>query len=224
MGNGTLPTTGSRVGASATRQLSISVVAGAAAGSVAGLFGPWAAAWLVGWVTTVLVLVALVWTHIVPMDPERTRGAARTEDPRRSLADTLLLLAAVSSLVGAALTVVHYSQAKGGGSVFLIIIAITAVVASWAVVPTVFTLRYAHLFYRDPVGGIDFHQEGDTPPNYVDFAYMAFTVAMTFQVSDTEINSSDIRATTLRQSLLSYLFGAVIVAATINVVAGFLAH
>ena len=51
---------------------------------------------------------------------------------------------------------------------------------------------------------------------------MAFTIGMTYQVSDTELNSRAIRSTALRQALLSYLFGAVIIAMTINVVAGLL--
>src|SRR5205823_6262617 len=93
-----------------------------------------------------------------------------------------------------------------------------SIVASWGVVHTVYALKYARLYYEGPDGGIDF--DGDHPPTYVDFAYLAFTVGMTFQVSDTEINARVIRAAVLRQSLLAYLFGAVILAATINLLAG----
>ena len=57
-------------------------------------------------------------------------------------------------------------------------------------------------------------------PQYSDFAYLAFTVGMTFQVSDTEVNATVMRATVLRQALLSYLFGVVIIAIMINLVAG----
>jgi uncharacterized membrane protein len=92
------------------------------------------------------------------------------------------------------------------------------VVVSWGVVHTVYALKYARLYYAGQDGGIDFH--GDHPPTYQDFAYLAFTVGMTFQVSDTEINARVIRATVLRQALLAYLFGAVILAATINLLAG----
>ena len=65
---------------------------------------------------------------------------------------------------------------------------------------------------------MDFNQ--DDPPRYTDFAYLAFTIGMTFQVSDTNLKTSEIRATALRHALLSYLFGSVILAATINLVAG----
>ena len=89
---------------------------------------------------------------------------------------------------------------------------------SWAVVHTVFALRYAHLYYTDTPGGIDFKQE--PMPDYHDFAYVAFTVGMTFQVSDTDINTRPMRRAILRHALLSWLFGAIIVAMTINLIAG----
>jgi len=190
---------------------------------VAGFLLPWESAWLVGWITAALALNAIVWPRIVPMDAEATRRSARSEDPSRGAADIVLILAAVSSLVGAAITLTLSSASKGTESSVLVGVAVAAIVASWSVVPTVFTLRYAHLYYRSPVGGVNFHQDDDRSPTYTDFAYVAFTVAMTFQVSDTEINDSGTRATILRQALLSYLFGAVIVAVTINVVAGLFA-
>ena len=88
---------------------------------------------------------------------------------------------------------------------------------SWALIHTIFTLRYARLFYSQEHGGIDFHHQ--SPPAYSDFAYLAFTVGMTFQVSDTELTTRQMRATVLRHALVSYLFGAVFVAMTINLLA-----
>ena len=90
--------------------------------------------------------------------------------------------------------------------------------ASWIVLHTILTLRYARLYYSNPKGGIDFKQDGD--PTFRDFAYVAFTVGMTFQVSDTDIGKPAIRETVLRHALLSFIFGAVIIAITINLVAG----
>jgi len=93
---------------------------------------------------------------------------------------------------------------------------------AWGVVHTVFTLRYASLYYTPPdEGGIGFNQKA--PPRYADFAYMAFGIGATFQVSDTEISKSEIRTTVLRHSLLSYLFSVVILGATINLVASLVA-
>jgi uncharacterized membrane protein len=91
---------------------------------------------------------------------------------------------------------------------------------SWGLVHTVFSLRYARSYYSRPVGGIDFNE--DDPPTYLDFAYLAFTIGMTFQVSDTNLMNKKIRRVALSHALLSYLFGAVIVALVINVVSSLL--
>jgi uncharacterized membrane protein len=83
----------------------------------------------------------------------------------------------------------------------------------------VFVLRYADLYYNDGVGGVDF--PGDEDPDYRDFAYLGFTVGMTYQVSDTNVTSRAIRRTIIRHALISFLFGTVIIGVTINVMAGF---
>jgi uncharacterized membrane protein len=89
---------------------------------------------------------------------------------------------------------------------------------SWLLIHTVFTLRYAMLYHTGQHGGVDFNQSA--PPRYLGFAYLAFTIGMTFQVSDTDLQAPPIRATALRHGLLSFLNGAIIVATTVNLVAG----
>jgi len=91
------------------------------------------------------------------------------------------------------------------------------VVASWTMAHTVFTLKYAELYYYKPQGGIDFGD--DHEPTYADFAYLAFTIGMTYQVSDTTLQTRQMRAVALRHALLSFLMGTVVIATTINLVA-----
>jgi uncharacterized membrane protein len=85
------------------------------------------------------------------------------------------------------------------------------------VVHTVFTLRYAALYYRQAEHGVDFN-ESDRPV-YADFGYMAFTIGMTYQVSDTDLTTKGMRHAALRHALLSHALGTVIIAATINLAA-----
>lgn len=106
----------------------------------------------------------------------------------------------------------------GGEKGLLATLAVVSVALSWALVHTLFTLRYASLYYFDEDGGVNFNQS--TPPRYADFAYLAFTLGMTFQVSDTNLETAGFRATALRHALLSYMFGTVILATMINLVAG----
>ena len=103
----------------------------------------------------------------------------------------------------------------------LVSVALLTVVLSWTLVNTVFTLHYAHLYYTEPHGGVDFGDD-EGPPDYRDFAYLAFTVGMCYQVSDTNLSTRHMRRTALRQGIIAYIFGVVIVATTINIIAGFL--
>jgi uncharacterized membrane protein len=172
----------------------------------------------VGWDAAALVLEAWTWLVVKRMNPEQTATHATREDPTRSAGDTLLLLASVASLAAVGFFLIEANSASGSTRDLLAGVGLATVALSWLLVHTVFTLRYASLYYGGRDGGVDFNQS--TPPRYSDFAYLAFTIGMTFQVSDTDLQTTPIRATALRQALLSYLFGAVILAVTINLVAG----
>lgn len=173
------------------------------------------AALLGGWAGAGLVFVTWTALVIVPMDPEATSEHAVREEPARSVAHLIVLLAAVASLAGVAVTLV--GGVLGSGDITMATV-LASVVVSWACVHTVFALRYARAYYTAPAGGIDFHQS--EPPRYTDFTYLAITVGMSFAVSDTDLASSAMRRVAQVHALLAYLFGTVVVALLINLVAG----
>lgn len=177
----------------------------------------WAAP-LVGWDAAATAYLVWTWLVVGRMSAAATADHAGVEDPTRSGADVLLLCAGVASLVAVGFVIARGADAQGFAKLVLTVLGIGSVLVSWFVVHTTYTLRYAKLFYDDPPGGVRFNQ--DDPPRYADFAYLAFTVGMTFQVSDTSITLPAIRSNVLRHGLLSYLFGAVIIASVINIVAG----
>lgn len=180
---------------------------------------PWQVASLVGWDVWAGVFVAWVWWSIGRMDGSATERSAMIEDDSRAASDLVLIAASVASLVGVGLALLKASSETGTARAVVTGVAALSVVLSWGAVHTVFTLRYARVYYTEG-GGIDFN--GDRPPDYRDFGYVAFTIGMTYQVSDTDLTSNSLRRTVLRHALLSYLFGIVVVAITINVVAGLL--
>jgi len=204
----------------AATRVVVAVAAGLIVGSVLSFGVAWQAASLLGWDATVVVFLAWIWATIGGLDPDQTRVVAVREDPSVPVADTAFVSAGVACLGGVAFVLLKAGNSHGGAKAFFITIGVASVAFSWAAVHTIFTLRYARIFYSDTAGGIDFNE--DDAPNYIDFAYMAFTVGMTFQVSDTNLTSKQMRATALRHALLSYLFGAVIVGLTINVVGSLL--
>jgi uncharacterized membrane protein len=138
----------------------------------------------------------------------RCRAHATREDTARALADLVVLIASVASLAGVVCLLAAGSGGHGAGEAIAAGLGIASVTGAWAVVHTVFTLRYALLYYTDGTGEIDFNQA--ERPAYVEFAYLAFTLGMTYQVSDTDLQTGPIRATALRHALLSYLLGAVV--------------
>lgn len=183
-------------------------------GLVVGLLPRWdggAAAALSGWAATAFVYCCWTLAALMPMDPDRTAGHATREEPTRLGAHLVVAFAGLASLVGVVLVLMDRTHVQTVAS------ALVAVVASWLTVHTLATTRYARLYYTQPVGGVDFHQS--EPPRYSDFAYMAFTVGMSFAISDTDLASSRIRRTALVHALQAYLFGTVIVALLVNLVA-----
>jgi uncharacterized membrane protein len=198
----------------------VAAVGGLGAGLIAAWLGPWQAAELIGWVLAAVVYLASVWLTVGRLDAENTERVAAREDPSIRASELVLLMAAVACLGGVGIALVKAAHVAGGTKAYLIGLGVLSVISAWATVHTIFTLRYARLYYSGRAGGINFNERA--APAYLDFAYVAFTIGMTFQVSDTNLTSQAVRRTALRHGLLSFLFGVVIVGMTINVVASLL--
>lgn len=193
---------------------------GVVVGAVASPWAPWQLFVLLGWIAAAVLLLARVWTSIGPLDATLTRVLAAREDNSRASARVLLLTSSGASLVAVAFGLSKATKVPQTLDVLLTLAAVAGVVVAWGVVHTVYTLRYAHLYYGgDAIGGIDYNSSD--PPDYLDFAYVAFTIGMTYQVSDTNLQHARIRRVALSHALLSFVFGTAIIAVTINILAGF---
>ena len=206
-----------RVHRSSTRLIAM-VLSGVVAGLLTGLLGGWFLAPAVGWAVAAILYIGWVWVVVARMGAPTTAAHATREDPSRGITDLLLILASLASLGSILIVLVQARGAAGAGQILLAALALATVALSWLLVHTLFTLRYASLYYADDDGGVDFNQV--EPPRYADFAYLSFTLGMTFQVSDTSLTSSVMRAAALRHALMSFLFGSIILATLINLVAG----
>lgn len=215
--DGTQPLPRRRGHALAVARVGLSAGIGLVAGVLMVMFGPTELAPLVGWDGMALAWLASTFPFIWPLNAQQTARRAAQEDPTRPLADVLLLGAATASLVAVGFVLANAGHLKGTDQLLQVILGIASVVLSWGVVHLAYVLRYAQLYYAGEDGGVNFNE--DDPPAYVDFTYLAFTIGMTFQVSDTALQNRQIRRTALRHALQSYLFGTVIVAATVNLIA-----
>lgn len=183
-------------------------------GGAVTVWDSWELGLVVGWAAACLLYVVWVWLLIGHMDAVETAAHARREDPARGVSDSLILVASIASLVAVAMMLLDSRGASHARSGSLAATALAGVALSWLLVHTLFTLRYAGQYFAGEVRDIDFNT--DAPPRFVDFAYVAFSVGMTFQISDTDLLTSELRALVLRHALLSYVFGTVVVATTIN--------
>jgi uncharacterized membrane protein len=201
----------------AKRRTVVAIVAGAIVLGVALALGAdWPVALTGSWGVAAIVIIVVVWIRIWPMDAEQTKANARAEDFSRQTSDLVVLISSVSSLGAIAYTVARAGNSHGTTKGLLIALALAVVSLSWLTVHTVYLVRYGDQYYSDPIGGIEFNDE--EPPDYRDFAYLALTIGMTFQVSDTTLKSKAMRHVAIRHALLSFLFVAVIGALTINTV------
>jgi uncharacterized membrane protein len=180
----------------------------------------WELALIAGWDASALVFLVAIVPLMIRSDAEHTALLATREDETRSTSRLLLVGSSLVSLLAVGFALSQAGRESGTARLGMIAVATFTLVVSWTVLNTVFTLRYADIFYSSPVGGIGFGDNGSEPPSYRDFAYMAFTIGMTYQVSDTTLRDRRLRRAVLNHALLSYVFGVVIVATSINLIAG----
>ena len=179
---------------------------------------------IIGWDAFGITTLALIWVAIYTADADRIRAVAASEDLSRLLSFVFVLVAAAAALLA---VVVLLGASHGLPPAKLarhITLSAVAVAASWLLVHTVFTLRYAHLYYDakpdgSDVGGLDF-PGGEKEPNYLDIAYFAFVVGMTAQTADVSISGRPQRRLALLHGLISFVFNTALVALVISAIGG----
>jgi uncharacterized membrane protein len=180
---------------------------------------------LITWMSFALSAIFLMWGTVLSSHPREVRKIAKLQDSSRAMIFGFVIGAAIVSLAAVYFLLksakIHGTNVNGH-----ILLSITAVFVSWWLVQTIFTMRYAHLYYDTDYddgtprkgGGLQFPDELE--PDYLDFVYFAFVIGMTFQVSDVGITSREIRRLAWLHGLISFIFNTAIVALSINVISG----
>jgi uncharacterized membrane protein len=182
---------------------------------------------LISWICFSFSSLVLTWITIFTSHPSEVRQIARIQDPSRTLIFLFVIFSAFISLFA----IIALQREVPNPKKVLdsqLILSVASVMLSWLLIHTLFTLRYAHIYYscksmekdmqKEHVGGLDFPSENE--PDYLDFAYFSFVIGMTFQVSDVEISSRNIRRIALLHGMLSFVYNTVIVAFSINIISG----
>lgn len=180
---------------------------------------------LISWDVFCLIILVLDWIIFWNTPSKQIRKQAQVEDGSRFAIFIIVLVATLASLLAVTILLIH---SKGEHKALHITVAVIGMTFSWLLVHTLFTVRYAHIYYGDHkekedsyAGGLDFPGEDEKDhPDFIDFAYFSFVLGMTFQVSDVQITSKRLRRLVLIHSLVSFIYNTGIVALTINTLAG----
>jgi uncharacterized membrane protein len=179
---------------------------------------------MIVWIAFALSIIIMDWIIILNAHPREIRKIAKLQDSSRAFIFLFVIVASIVSL-GAILFLLKSAKAEAHGNIPAhILLAMASVIVSWWLVHTLFTMRYAHMYYDTdmddgktrPYGGLQFPDE--TQPDYLDFVYFSFVIGMTFQVSDVEISARDIRRLAWMHGLISFAFNTAIVALSINII------
>ena len=180
---------------------------------------------LIAWDAFSLALIILNWVTFSITDSEQIRRQSKAQDSSRTIIFIMVIISNLAGFFGVMLLLVTKEKFKYTEALHLFT-AIGGMVLSWFLIHTIFTLRYAHIYYGDDdenpgtaAGGLDF--PGDEKPDYFDFAYFSFVLGMTFQVSDIQITSKRLRLLAMLHGLLSFGYNTVMIALTINLIAGY---
>ena len=198
------------------------------AGLVAFLSTPEAFAYqtraLITWNAGAMMYLALAWSTIILADSGTTRMRARMQDSSRYIIFVLVVTAATVSIVAIGFLVGNVKELAFWPRTIRLILCAFALGSSWLLIQTLFAFHYARRFY---MSRLDPHSEprglhfpGGSEPDFLDFAYFAFVVGMTSQVSDVAVTAQHMRRATLIHCFLSFVFNIAILALSINIIAG----
>lgn len=178
---------------------------------------------MLGWDIFCFCLLSFYWISFFTTPQSHLPRQAAEDDPSRIIIFVIVLVCSAASMLAVILLLTAKKETDADRSIH-VPLALAGMILSWLTVHTIFTARYAHMYYRKKNsagvyhGGLNFPDE--PKPDFLDFAYFSFVLGMTFQVSDVGISSKKLRQLALLHGLISFAYNTIIVALTINIIAG----
>lgn len=175
---------------------------------------------LFGWNVAVWSYILLMFWLMMHAAPTKITQLAEQEDEADLAIVVIMSIAAAASLVAIVLELATLRELAPLNKLLHYGVTIATVLGSWFFIATIFTFHYARMYYRSPQRRALVFPEADCQPNYWDFLYFSFTIAVAFQTSDISLSSSAIRKSALAQSVLSFWFNIAVLGLSINIAAG----
>jgi uncharacterized membrane protein len=180
---------------------------------------------MIGWNTFSLCMIVMSWITFSITRSHQIRALAKDQDSSAVIIFIIVLIATFASFLAVVLLLLTKKDYKSTET-FHLVIAILGMILSWILIQTIFTFRYAHIFYGDREDNPETHAAGlefpgEKKPDYLDFAYFSFVLGMTFQVSDVQVTSKRLRRLAMLHGILAFGYNTIMIALTINLIAGF---
>jgi len=179
---------------------------------------------ILGWDIAVWSYLVLLWWLMARAPQDMVREIAIREDETATTVLLVVCLAAIASIAAIVLELATVKELWAGAGLAHLAFTAATLFGAWFLIPTLFTLHYARLFYSQSQSGADDpvlgFPDSALEPNYWDFLYFSFTIAVTSQTSDVTLRSRSIRKAVLAQSVLSFYFNIAVLGLCVNVAAG----
>jgi uncharacterized membrane protein len=172
------------------------------------------------WDLSAAIYLALAVRVMLTCKGSIIRARAARQDDSRVVILIIILLAIAASFVA---IVGLLAEAKIDHKVLNLGLAAATIILAWIVLQVVFTLHYAHEYYRPSGGtqsfaeGLDFR--GEPTPDYWDFFYFATSFGAASQTSDVSIRTKPLRRLATLHAITSFFFNSVVLALSINIAA-----
>jgi uncharacterized membrane protein len=178
---------------------------------------------LAGWDLAVWSYLVLIWLHMARADEHSVREFAQRDDENAGVVLFVICLATLASIAAIVLELASAKNLGAASTLAHYVLTGLTMFGAWFLIPTIFTLHYARLYYSsDPHETALLFPDRKLQPNYWDFLYFSFTIAVASQTSDVVLRSRSIRRAALAQSILSFYFNVAVLGLCVNIAAGLL--
>ncbi|MFM0154511.1 DUF1345 domain-containing protein [Paraburkholderia sediminicola] len=176
---------------------------------------------LAGWDAAVWSYLVLIWVHMAAADESRVQEFARRDDENAGIVLLVICVATIASIAAIVLELASAKGTAGSSTAWHYLLTGLTMFGAWFLIPTIFTMHYARLYYDpDTTETALLFPDRKLDPNYWDFMYFSFTIAVASQTSDVVLRSRTIRRAALAQSILSFYFNVAVLGLCVNIAAG----
>ncbi len=171
---------------------------------------------LVSWNVAVLILLTMTYWHLNGLGAQQLRERYRDDDPSATVILLVVVGAAILSIAAIVAFLSTLKSVPAADKAVHVLLAALTIIDSWLLVPTIFIVHYADMYYSPQDGEPPLKFPSTLEPLFWDFAYFSFTIAAACQTADVSTTKTDMRRAVLAQSVISFLFNLAVLGFAIN--------